>query len=80
MCEAVAGCLQAQTFFTPSKIVSHIELGQEENVTAFSFQREPKQARNQAMRSWGGVKEEETFLLNILWKADRGCRGSSRLL
>lgn len=79
VCEAVAGCLQAQTFFNPSKTVSHIEHGQEENVTAFSCQREPKQVRNKAMRSWGGVKEEETFPLSILRKAHGGCRRSSGL-
>lgn len=37
-CETVVGCLQAQTFFIPSKMVNHTEPGQEENITAFSFQ------------------------------------------
>lgn len=78
--KAVAAFLQAQIFSNPRKMVSHIKLGHEENVTVFSFQMEPQQVRNQEMRSWGGVKEKEGFPLNILRKTGSGCRGSSGLV
>lgn len=61
VCEAAAGCLQAQTFFTPIKMVSCIGLWQEENVTVFS--------------SRGAKAIQETSYKELKW--GKGGRGFS---